>query len=485
MNLGMRIDQLKGRVILLVDKPWMVYIWLALVTLLAAALRFYKLGEWSFWIDEIFTVNHAKAHFSTLKLIIDHLPPNRNWVPISVILTAQAVNIWGISEWSARLVSVFIGTISIPILYFPTRKMFNNRVALIAVLLLAIAPWHLFWSQNARFYSSLLLFYSLTLATFHFAMEGNKPVYFIGFGVLLYLALSERLFAIFIFPVIGAYLIGLWLLNFEKPAGWNLKNLLLLGMPLIIGGVVELFSLFVNGESRFFADFSWFFLYRNDDPLRLFANISFNIGIPLMSLAVVGAVFSVVRKDRAGLLITANAVVPFIILIVVNPFIFTKDRYVFVVLFSWIVLTAVVIHNLLVNTTIHKWLVVGVLLMLLGDASGNNLLYYQVNHGNRAEWKTAFKIIEDRSMEDDIVVTYWPEFGPFYLDREIIQYEDIDVQTLLNSGKSYWFVIDAETIWANPELKEFLESNAQLIDIRYLRMPDDLYLRIYYYDPVP
>jgi 4-amino-4-deoxy-L-arabinose transferase-like glycosyltransferase len=476
--------QVKQRFDLLTSKAWMQYFWLLLITLLAAALRLYKLGVWSFWIDEIYTVNHALAHFSTPQLILEHLPPHRNWVPISVILSAQAMNIWGISEWSVRLVSVFIGTISIPVLFFPTRRMFGDQVALMAALLLTVAPWHLFWSQNARFYSSLFLFYSLALAAFHFAMERNKPACIFGFWGLFYLALSERMFAIFIFPVIGVYLIGLWIFNFEKPSGLNLKNLFLLGIPLFVGGMIESYSWLVNGQSRFFADFGWFFLYRNDDPFRLLANISFNIGISLMSIALFGAFFLIVHKNRAGLLITANAVVPLIVLIVANPFIFTKDRYAFIILFSWIVLAAVVIHELFKNTTnLHKWLVVGILVMVLGDASGDNLLYYQVNHGNRAEWKTVFKIIEERSMTEDIVVTYWPEFAPFYLDREFIQYEDIDIQTLLNSGKRYWFVVDAETIYANPDVIAFLEHDARLVDISYLRTPDDFFLRIYFFDP--
>jgi hypothetical protein len=73
------------------------------ITLLAAGLRFFKLGEWSFWIDEIYTIDHAVAHFSTPELIFENIPPIRNWVPLSVILTPQALNIWGVSEWSARL----------------------------------------------------------------------------------------------------------------------------------------------------------------------------------------------------------------------------------------------------------------------------------------------------------------------------------------------------------------------------------------------
>jgi len=466
------------------SQPWFEYGLLFLITALAAVLRFYKLGEWSFWIDEVYTVNHAMLHFSTPDLILAHIPPSRNWVPVSVILAAQALNFWGISEWSARLASAIIGILSIPVLFFPTRKIFGYHAALIAALLLAISPWHLYWSQNARFYSSLLLFYSLALTAFHFGLERDKPGYFIGFYGFLYLAFSERLFAFFIFPVIGVYLIALWVFKFERPAGLNLRNISLMGLPILAGGAIELYSQIANGESRFFADFNWFFLYRNDDPLRLLGNISFNIGIPLMVLALFSGLFLILRKNRAGLLMTANAVVPLITLIVVNPYIFTKDRYVFMILFSWIVLAAIALHELYTDVNgLHKWLALGVLVLLLADAGGDNLLYFRVNHGNRAEWKAAFSIIQERSEPDDIVVTYWPEFGPFYLDREFIQYEDIDVSTLLDSGKRYWFVIDAETIRANPEVVSFLESDARLIDIRYLRTPDDFYLRIYFFDP--
>lgn len=484
-----RTQQLTAKFSEWAGKPWMPYVGLGLITLLGAALRFYKLGAWSFWIDEIYTINHALAHFGTPQLILDHIPPNRNWFPVSVILSAGVLNLWGVSEWSARLASAAIGIVSIPILFFPTRKMFGTGAALIAMLLLAVAPWHLYWSQNARFYTALLLFYSLALGALYFGLERNQPKSFIIFYGLLYLAFSERLFAFFIFPVLGVYLFALWLFKFEKPQGWTFRNIALLSLPIVAGGVIELYSWIANGESRFFADFGWFFLYRNDDPLRLLGNISFNIGIPLMALALFGGIFLILRKDRAGLLMTVNAVVPLVMLVAANPYIFTKDRYVFMILFSWVVLAAVAVHEMLAQVNgLHKWLAIGILALLLADAGGDALLYYRANHGNRAEWKTAFDIIEQHSQPNDLVVTYWTEFGPFYLEREFIQYEEIDVATLTSSGRRYWFVIDAETIQANPEVVSFLESDARLMDVRYLRTPDDFYLRIYFYDstqPLP
>jgi hypothetical protein len=122
-------------------------------------------------------------------------------------------------------------------------------------------------------------------------------------------------------------------------------------------------------------------------------------------------------------------------------------------------------------------------MILFFDAASDSLLYFRVNYGNRGEWKTAFNIIKERGKPEDSVVAYWPEFGPYYLGREVIAYENIDVATILNSGERYWFVLDAETIWANRELYLWLEDNARLIDIRYLRTPDDFYLRIYLFDP--
>jgi 4-amino-4-deoxy-L-arabinose transferase-like glycosyltransferase len=165
---------------------------LAAITLLALALRFFKLGQWSFWIDEIYTINHAQAHFSSLALILQHIPPHRNWVPISVISTASALNLAGTSEWSARLASVLIGVVSIPLLYFPIKRLFGVAVGLIAVLLLAVSPWHLYWSQNARFYTALLLFYTLALFAFFYGLERDRLRYILLFMLLSYHLIRYR-----------------------------------------------------------------------------------------------------------------------------------------------------------------------------------------------------------------------------------------------------------------------------------------------------
>jgi predicted membrane-bound mannosyltransferase len=137
-------------------KHFWEYFLLAAITLIAAALRFYKLGEWSFWGDEVFTIGFQEDGFSK-SLTTSLIHGITGWL--------------GVTEWTARLVPALIGVLSTPIFYFLIKRVFSFPVALFAALLLAVSPWHLYWSQNARFYTLLLLFYSLGLFLFLIGLE--------------------------------------------------------------------------------------------------------------------------------------------------------------------------------------------------------------------------------------------------------------------------------------------------------------------------
>ncbi len=485
MSLRLRGNQIQTAITAFLGKPWMQYVCLFIITLLAAALRFYKLGEWSFWIDEIFTINHAVRHFSTLKLLLENLPPTRNWIPLSVIINAQVLKMGGITEWNARLVPAMIGILSIPILYLPTRKIFGSRIALIGLMLLAVSPWHVFWSQNARFYTSLMLFYTLALFAFYFGIEENKPMYLIVFWVFVYFAASERLSALFIFPVILVYFALLWILKFEQPKGMNSRNLLIITLPLFIGGVIELYSWIVNSESRFFGDFTWFLQYQIDDPFRLLVFVSNNFGIPLMVMAVFSGLFLVRNRSRIGLLMLMSAILPLLMLMLASLFIFTKDRYIFITLFCWIILACLGIDEIMSALQGNvKWLAAGMFFVLCLYAGNELILYYQANQGDRLPWKSAFGLVQERANKEDVVVAFWPEFSPYYLDHDIIGYQDLHLDTMLKSGKRYWFVVDSETISTNSKMKNWLEHNAALIDVWYLRRPENNSLRVYLFDPL-
>ena len=484
----MHIDtkRIENRVADLSNRSWFTYGLLFLIILFGAVLRFYKLGEWSFWIDEIYTVNHAVLHFRNWELILEHLPPYRNWVPVSVVLTAQALNMWGVSEWSARLASVMIGVISIPILFFPTRRMFGDWVALLAVLLLAVSPWHLFWSQNARFYTSLMLFYTLALFAFYFGIERNRPGYLLLFHLLVYLACSERLFALFILPVVISYLLSLRFLSIEKPIGLNTKMILLLFSPFIVYGVFEILRWAWLGSS-IVRDLMHVFLGQvNTTPLRLSLSIIYRIGISVLLLGFSGGLYTLIKKQRASLLIFIGAILPILLLVLVSSFMFTVDRYIFVTLFFWFVLGALAIKELFAQTEGFVRIVPsGVLLVLLMTSLSEVFLYYQYQHGNRPDWKGASLTVRQKMKAEDVIVATRPELGMFYLRQNVTYINGVSSDTLENSSGRIWFVIDEATSPVNPDTKEWILQNTELIQVRELYLPGkNLSIYIYLYDPV-
>jgi mannosyltransferase len=465
------------------NKPWFPLFALALITLLAAALRFYKLGEWSFWIDEIYTINHAQAHYRNLDLLLDNILPNRNWVPLSVILTAQALNIFGVSEWSARLVSTVIGIITVPILYFPTKKIFGNQVTLIALLLLAISPWHIFWSQNARFYTSVLLLSTLSLFAFYYGIEKNRPSYILFFYFLFYLASSERNFAIFVLPIAIFYLVSLWILPMSKPRALIKKMAYLLFLPIIMFAALEI-SRYAMGGLPITMDFLDTFLGEvNTTPFRLALSIIYRIGVPVFSLGFLGGVYILTRKQRASLFVFSGATLPIILLIFLSVFFFTVDRYIFITLFFWLILAAITINELFRLTNgLEKLLPIGVFSILLFSSMSEVYLYSQFQNGNRPNWKEVYTFVNNNSWDGDIIFTTRPEVGDYYLpeadNRDINSFDP----TLILKSNNVWFLIDENTGWVESDIYSWIQNNCTLNQNVEVNLPGkSMSIRVYLY----
>jgi mannosyltransferase len=477
--------QMKDKITLLAHKPWMPYVGLLLITILAAALRFYKLGAWSFWIDEIFTINHAVRHFGNIGLLLDHIPPARNWVPMSVILTAQVLNLLGINEWSARLVSVVIGVFTIPMLYFPLRKIFGNQVMLIALLLLAISPWHIFWSQNARFYTSLLLLSTLALFAFFYIIEHDRPVFLLLFYVLLYLASSERLTVFLIVPVIFGYIFSLWVLPIEKPKGLNRKTVLLSVLPLILFALHEVCRSAFLGSSLTISILDTFSGQPNTTPLRLTLSIIYRISVPVFILGLFGGIYTITTKQRAGLFVFISATLPVLLLIVLSMFMFTVDRYIFITLLPWLILCAMAVKELFFQAKRFAVLLpFGVLMIFLFSSMSDIYLYYQFQNGNRPNWKDAYGYVERNIESGDIVYTTGFQLGEYYLpaadNRYINSFEPANLAE--NESISYWFVIDESIGGVNPDIYSWIQDFSTLVRSEEVYLPGkSMSIRIYQY----
>jgi 4-amino-4-deoxy-L-arabinose transferase-like glycosyltransferase len=448
---------------------------LCLISLCAVMIRFYRLGEWSFWGDELFTLSLREDGFNFTV-----------WrQSLASWLIQTTVAIYGSNEWNARLAPAAIGALSIPVLYFPTRRIFGQWTASIAAALLAVSTWHLYWSQNARFYTLLLLFYSLALLAFLIGFEEDRPGWVLLSLLFFGLAAKERLLALFFLPVAGLYLLVLAILPLAKPRGLHWKNLALFFAPLLVGAL-----LFSGPYLRDFAGWMRGFGTPNNGPFWLFTGTIFYVGVPLACLAACGALFLFFFQQeavlkRAVLLLGLSAGIPLLILMAISPFHYTANRYAFVSLTGWILLAALSLKALLDHLPRNaRTLGVGVLLTVLAVPLVEDAMYFLDQNGNREDMKRAAAYIAQHRQPGEQVVANDPPLANYYLSGKIMATRNLRLEEIEKRQNRVWFIEDTNSVDLYPEVHEWLTRRARLSAIFDIEVYAKTYwMRVYLYDP--
>ncbi len=129
--------------------------WLILgsVLVLAAALRFYKIGAQSLWYDE---GNSARIAERSLSLIIEGAAGDIH-PPLYYIALKYWQAVFGASETALRSLSALCGALTVLFTYAIGRDLFDRRTGLLAAWLMAFAPFAVYYSQEARMYALLAL----------------------------------------------------------------------------------------------------------------------------------------------------------------------------------------------------------------------------------------------------------------------------------------------------------------------------------------
>jgi hypothetical protein len=117
------------------------------LTVLALALRFWRLGDWNFEATEMFTLR-------------DSLKPRwGNARPLGYLLNYYLVGPFRpLDELGLRILPALFGVLAIPVFYLVSRRLIGTRAALFGALLLTVSGLHVFYSQFARYWSLVFLF---------------------------------------------------------------------------------------------------------------------------------------------------------------------------------------------------------------------------------------------------------------------------------------------------------------------------------------
>ena len=195
----------------------------------------------------------------------------------------------------------------------------------------------------------------------------------------------------------------------------------------------------------------------NHSPFRLLFSVVYRIGIPLISLGVFGGWLLIAERRTAGIFVCLAAWVPLTLLLLISPFAFTVDRYVFVILPFWAILGAIAFREMFVQTGKRgKLLALGILLLLVADPLGQDALYFAYQNGNRPDWRGAWQIVSREKTDGDLVLATRPELGHYYLDDEVASINSVDPDTIERDGNRVWFVIDEATGQVDPDLEQWI-----------------------------
>jgi 4-amino-4-deoxy-L-arabinose transferase-like glycosyltransferase len=137
-------------------------LWRFAILVLALALRVYDLGGESVWIDEGFSIRVAQLPLPELFQATRYdIHP-----PLYYVLLHFWIGWFGHSEAAVRAPSVVWGVLGVWALERLGRRLFGPSTGLIAALLLAVSPFHVHYSQEARAYAQNLFFSLLSLTAF-------------------------------------------------------------------------------------------------------------------------------------------------------------------------------------------------------------------------------------------------------------------------------------------------------------------------------
>lgn len=412
-----------------------------LVTAIAAALRLYKLGEWSFWVDELFTLR-------------DSLDSSRMYhgmtYPLSYILIGMSMHHLGVNEWAARLVPALFGIATPAMVYLLARRQFGELPSAIAAVIIALSPWHIYWSQMARFYTMTVFFSAASLLMLHKALEENKKWYAAAAGVLMVLATLSHYSALLIFVAAIVYIVVLKLFHWSRPQGFNKANILIFFAPFILGAIVAgakavaLLSIYAGGHPTG---------TNITNPLigagYMVSSIIYRLEPVMAILVLAGTWIGIKNRNRGALIAVCGAFIPAALLIIAGAMSHAENRYAFVLLPHAALLAGMAISSIwgILREKSRVFAFAAVIALAIPLLQHDMTYFSTVSNGERWNYRAAAEYLKAHAHKGGVVYSAMPFSTDYYLRGTGIEVRDLNIS---KDGKGYpgegaWIVLEDST----------------------------------------
>lgn len=212
-------------------------IFLLIVCAVGTWLRFYHIGSESLWRDETFGPYLAGLSIPDFlySLICEFHPP-LYYLLLKLWMCISSSDAW------IRSLSALPGILTIPLAYFIGRTLMDRTTASLAAVILALSPFHVWYSREARPYSLSCFFFTLSMWLFveFLRTESRRPS---GTYIAATVFAIWTQFTGFFLPLIHS--LSLALKKEQEPPGWKGAQgwIFVLTLPVLIEFAARLLDL--------------------------------------------------------------------------------------------------------------------------------------------------------------------------------------------------------------------------------------------------
>jgi len=462
--------------------------------LVVAAVRLVHLGTWSLWLDEVYTFTDARNPIATRH-------------PLGYRLFAAYYGLLGGTpgEAALRLPSALAGWLCVPLCAWALRPLVGRRAAAVAALFVALSPWHVYWSQNARFYTSIQ---ALGLAGGGLVVRGllgGRAAAVLGGGACLAVAALVHPTA----ALLGAGLlvapwlvraVGAWPAGGARGRAWTALGGL--AVAAVFGGSLWMLDIWRGWERR------------QGEPSLVHLVLSLGyLFTPMLGLALVVGAWRALRarRDPAWLLLAIDAVALGAAL-GASLFLRVSAQYVFVLL-PWLAGLAALPFVRMAGhgprrgaTPLDAEAAAGArpgalalagLALVVAPLAVETGLYFGWRHGDRPRWREAYRHVFENRRPTDLVLGMQAPVAEYYLApttpnlRRWTRVTPLDApraqlpERWARYGRRTWFVVNAEQLedWPDrrrDEMRRLIDEELSLqaaFEVPWT--PRDLDVRVY------
>ncbi len=476
-----------------------ILIAVSLLILLAYGLRLFNLEVFSFWTDEGLTPlrsGYPLTEILSNRIFIQDAISKDTHPPLYYLIIHFTQQLWGETDFAYRYASLLAGVLLVPLLYQFGRSLQNRRVGLLAAFLVAVNPLQIYYGNEARMYTTLVLLAAGTSYILWQALNGGD----LRRNLLLYLVLAGLTFythytAVFLIAAQGLFWIWLlWHAGYKRLLIGVAAIAILLAIPVIPFTVPRLFT---GTEANYYYVQPSTMLH---DVIRFFAlGVTFDfrhwsaplLEIAILLLLIIGIWAAKPWRRRAFLLVYLLAVVLGLMVGSLLKPMYQAVRHIMASSPALILLLAIGADYLFGisrgQNVRSRWILrfltfLLILAPLIGSVRALDNLYND-SHYAKGDFRSLIHYVESRAGEHDVVLYHNAILLPMYEHYQtrpdllatalpVYPYMADDVETqlaeLANEYDRVWFVTDppADGRDAEDRVPSWLEQNLEAVDFR-------------------